>query len=527
MKLLLTSVFKPFGVTDKYGRKESKLELYHNQVTREQGIFSIRSNHLFRSLGLYLIAENIEVPAVILDFPSIKRFIKEIKKGYENVGITFIAPNFIKAKKMAELVRRYSPESRIILGGHGAMIPDIEKLIDCDHVASGEGVEWMRNYFGEDINKPINHPIIQTKGKRTLLGISKTKNSGFLLPGNGCPLGCKFCSTSHLFNKKYVPFLKTGKEVYDVAERFEKAFGSTSFIVYDENFALQKERMLEFNDLMVKNNKEWEFDVFSSANAILDIGLENFVRMNIKRVWIGVESKLYSYAKNKNIDMAGLIGSLQDYGIPVLASMILVEEFHTKQNIWEDIDYALSLYPDFIQFMLLAPLPQTGLYLDLKKQGRILDDIPYEDWHGQDKIWFRHPAFTPEESGELLKRAFKKDYHTLGPSLLRIYRTKLRGFKNLKNSSDPWLRKRSETLASACKTSYPFLSAVATMAPVKNVRDLARRTMEEYKSEFGPVTRKQRLGELYINARGRYTSFKHALMGDVEQHKTIYTKYRL
>ena len=43
-KLLLTSVFGPFGVDDAYGRKENPMELMHNQVTREQGLFS----HPFR-----------------------------------------------------------------------------------------------------------------------------------------------------------------------------------------------------------------------------------------------------------------------------------------------------------------------------------------------------------------------------------------------------------------------------------------------------------------------------------------------
>ena len=407
------------------------------------------------------------------------------------------------------------------------MIPDIERLISCDHVARGEGIQWMRTYFGEDVNSPIRHPVIPTRGTRTLLGVRRTTNSGFLLPGNGCPLGCKFCTTSHLFNKKYVPFLRTGKEVYDVAERFEKEFGVKSFIVFDENFSLQKERMLELNELMAKNDKKWEFDVFSSANAIRDIGVENFARMNIKRVWIGVESKLHCYDKNRNIDMADLVGSLQNYGIAVLVSMILAEDFHTKENVWEDIDYALGLNPDLIQFTLLSPLPQTTLYQDLKKQGRILDHIPYEDYHGQTRIWFSHPAFSPEESGKLLRSAFVKDYHTLGPSTLRIYRTKLRGYKHLKNSPDPWFRRRSDALAEECKSSYPFLSAVATMAPVKNVRDLARRTMDEYRSEFGPVTGKQRVKELYINAKARFTSLKYALLGDVEQHQTIYTEYRI
>lgn len=45
MKLLLSSVFGPYGLDNEYGEKENKMELFHNQVTREQGILSYRFNH--------------------------------------------------------------------------------------------------------------------------------------------------------------------------------------------------------------------------------------------------------------------------------------------------------------------------------------------------------------------------------------------------------------------------------------------------------------------------------------------------
>jgi len=127
VKLLLTSVFGPFAVDDDYGRKENRMELFHNQVTREQGVFSYRFNH--HSFGLYLMAENVEVPATVLDFPSIDEFRQELRKGYDYVGISFIVPNAAKAQKMAEIVREESPGTKIILGGHGVSIPDIERRI--------------------------------------------------------------------------------------------------------------------------------------------------------------------------------------------------------------------------------------------------------------------------------------------------------------------------------------------------------------------------------------------------------------
>lgn len=79
MTLLLTSVFGPYGVDDDYGEKENKMELFHNQVTREQGIFSYRFNH--GSQGLYFLAENVDMPTAVLDFPPSSVFRKELQKG--------------------------------------------------------------------------------------------------------------------------------------------------------------------------------------------------------------------------------------------------------------------------------------------------------------------------------------------------------------------------------------------------------------------------------------------------------------
>ena len=51
-RILLTSVFGPYAQDDEYGsRTINPMELYHNQVTRVQGAFSLRMFH--RSLALH------------------------------------------------------------------------------------------------------------------------------------------------------------------------------------------------------------------------------------------------------------------------------------------------------------------------------------------------------------------------------------------------------------------------------------------------------------------------------------------
>ena len=69
VKVLLASVFGPYAQDDEYGsRLINPMELYHNQVTRVEGPFSLRMFH--RSWGLMLIQANIAAPCTLLDFPT-------------------------------------------------------------------------------------------------------------------------------------------------------------------------------------------------------------------------------------------------------------------------------------------------------------------------------------------------------------------------------------------------------------------------------------------------------------------------
>lgn len=525
VKILFTSVFKPYGIDDKYNRKANRMELFHNQITREQGIFSLRRNH--RSFNLYLLAENINVPSTVLDFPSLECFIKEIKKGYEYIGISFITSNFGKTKKMTELIRQYAPRTKIILGGHGTQIPNIEKLIDCDHVVKGEGISWLRRFFGEPVDAPIKHPLLPSADNQSFMGIPMRCESMVLLPGVGCHNRCRFCSTTHFFKFKYTPFLKTARDLFAIMEKAEKEQNIKNFSVMDENFLKSKERAVTLLKLMKLNNKHYTFDIFSSAETIIDLGVKFLFELGVRFIWIGVESKREDYAKNKGIDMKKLFAELRNHGISILASTILFQEHHTKENIWEDVDYTLDLRPALTQFMQLGPLPQTTLYKEYSNKGLLHEDIPYEEWHGQHRIWFRHPHFTLQESETYLRDAFQKDYQELGPSALRIFATAMNGYKHTqKYQDDPWLKMRNEQLRQLCGNYYPLLSVIKPYLPNAKIKCLVESLAEEYREVFGLKTLPQKLIVLGASLCALLESLKLKHFGDVRQPKTIYTKYR-
>ena len=77
-KILLTTVCGPFGKDTDDCTRHVMPELFHAQVTRAQGVFSLRATYI--SYGLEYIAKNISTPSVVLQYPTMKQFEKELKK---------------------------------------------------------------------------------------------------------------------------------------------------------------------------------------------------------------------------------------------------------------------------------------------------------------------------------------------------------------------------------------------------------------------------------------------------------------
>ncbi len=523
-KILLSSVFGPYGVDDQYGRKENIMELFHNQVTREQGLFSLRFQH--HSFGLYMMADNLKADVTVLDFPSQRRFAREIKKNYDYVGISFIVPNFEKAKRMTQLVREKSPDSKIVLGGHGTRIENIEKIIEHDHICKGEGIRFFRKLLGQNVNEKINHPIIPAAFNQRIMGIPISNSSAVLMPGVGCPNGCRFCCTSHFFNKEYFPFLKTGKELYEVCQRGEEEQGFNEFFIMDENFLKHEQRVREFAGELERNQKHYQFSIFSSAEAILKVGVDFVARLGVTFLWLGMEGKRSGYEKNKGINLKKLVKELRDAGISVLGSIILFSEEHDKKTIEKDVDFVIDAAPDFIQFMQLGPLPGTALYKDFDKRGILRKDIPFEQWHGQHKVWFDHPHFSREESRVYIQKAFQKAWDKLGSSLLRITETNYLGYINTKNSTDSALKMRNKYFEKTCRYYFPILDSICRKAHNEFEKDYACRVKKLFEKEFGAPTLKQKILEYGVRVISTLEAARIVTTGNMRQPKTMVSKFK-
>ena len=447
-RILLSSVFGPYAQDDEFGsRSINPMELYHNQVTRAQGGFSLRMFH--RSWGIMMIQANVSAPCSVLDFPTRKAFARELTKNhYDIVGISSIIVNVGKVREMCRMVRELSPDSTIVVGGHVAAIPGLEAMIDADHIVRGEGISWMRRYLGEDEHAPIRHPAIVSGLETRVMGIRLPNRKGgtaaTIIPSVGCPMGCNFCTTSSFFGGKgkFVNFYETGDELFDVMCGIEAELKVHSFFVMDENFLLHRTRALRLLERMKEAGKSWELSIFASANAIQKYTMLELVELGVSWVWMGLESPQSSYGKLQGTDIGQLTRELRRHGIRVQGSTIIGLEHHTPDNIAGEIESAVAYQTDFHQFMLYTPVPGTPLYQEMSDQGRLLADVDPADIHGQFKFNFRHAAISREDSKRFLDWAFWRDFEHNGPSLYRMCQTMLMGWQRYKDYPDPRVRER-------------------------------------------------------------------------------------
>ena len=457
-RVLLSSVFKPFAQNDEFGsRAINPVELYHNQVTREQGPFSLRMFH--RSWNLMLLQRNISAPCTVLDFPTRERFIRElVDHHYDVVGLTGIIVNVGKIREMCRLVRAHSPASTIVVGGHVTAIPGIESMIDADHIVKGEGVRWLQEFLGEDAERPIAHPVIPSSFGFQMMGLPMPRSNpaATIITSVGCPMGCNFCTTSEFFGGKgkFVNFMARGREVYEAMCHAERSMGAAAFFIMDENFLLFQKRALELLDLMKRNGKSWSLYVFSSANAIRKYDPRVLVELGIEWIWLGLESSGNTYQKLKGTDTLALTRELQAHGIRVLGSTIIGLEHHTPDNIDDVIDHAVAHDTVFHQFMLYTPMPGTPLHREVGAEGRLLDGVNLADIHGQYKFNFRHAAISRDDSKVFLDRAFTRDFAVNGPSLYRLMANMMTGWRRYGRDGDARVAERMCREASRLRSGY-------------------------------------------------------------------------
>jgi haloalkane dehalogenase len=525
-KILLTSVCRPIG-PEQGDAPSVGYELLYRQVTRAQGIFSPRTVNVHFALDY--IAENLDAPTVVLQYPSKRELIKELKKGYDYVGVSFLMAVMHKMKETVALIRKYAPQSQIVLGGYGTVLKDEVLKPYADHICREEGVAYFRRLLGEpEIPMPYKHPLMVSWLK--VFGW-KVSGTGKIFAGLGCPNGCDFCCTSHFFSRKHIKLLPTGRDIFAVVERYLAQDPSLVFLILDEDFLLNKKRALEFRECVIRSGKRLSIFAFSSIKAISQYKVEEILEMGIDGFWIGYEGTRSNYAKQQGRPVGEILAEFREHGITVLTSMIVGFDYQNREVVAQELEGLMKLKPSLAQFLIYGPVPSTPFYERIIKENLLQDvytsdrDLFYRRADGF-RTMIKHPTLSPAEIEDIQRWCFDQDFQRLGPSIYRVLESRLLGYLKLRDSSNEQLRLKAEYYANELRYAYPVFLAGRLLGPNAAIRKWIGGLEQRIHDELGRPTLGQRVKSAMAVASALWTGF--TLRFNLFQHPRLQrTAYRL
>ncbi len=456
LRVLMSSVCQPFGV--KYGDGLGTSYEGTHQIMWAQGIFRTRATTT--QWGIDFIAHNLQAPTTTLHYPTMARFIAEIRKGYDYIGIAFVATTKHKMIPMVEAIRRYAPQTKVVLGGYGTALSDDEIGIEVDHICRGEGVAFMRDLLGEPVDRPIDQPYIKQQTKLFTMNLGGPV--GYVFAGLGCPHGCDFCATSHYFKRRHIRFLPDGRSILHAIERLRASDPDmVDFWISDEDFLLNQKRGRGFLEAIRESDQPpLAISAFSSVKALSQYHPSELVEMGIDWVWVGYEGQRAGYAKMNGRPYDELFADLRAHGISVLASMIIGFDYQTPEIIEQEFEDLIALRPTMSQFLIYGPAHGTPLYERMEAEGRLNADA-FADASKLDgfSLTFAHPHISKEEMEALQKELYHKEFQRLGPSIFRCADTYLEGSIRLADHPAPRVRAKAKAYADIARRARMVIPA--------------------------------------------------------------------
>ena len=375
-KILLTSVLRPFSGPGEGASVGA--ELFHAQVTRAQGIFSFRQ--VIRCWSIDYIAHNLKAPCVVLHYPSEKEFVRELTSGaYDYVGINFVVATFHKVRRMVQLIRRHAPGAKVVLGGYGTVLPQELLAPFADHVCREEGITFMRRLLGEPVDQPIEHPYAPIPTVRAY-SFQRPQLVGHLTAGLGCPNGCDFCCTSHFFKRKYVSYLKTGRELFEALHAVERQARDrgeklSGFIMIDEDFFLHERRAREYLECVRASKVATPALMgFGSVRGLSKFTADEIAEMGFDAIWTAFEGTESGYGKLRGKPLEELYASLKSRGISLLSSMIIGFPYQDQAQVKKEFGSLMALEPSMTQVLIYFAFPGTPFHAQVVKEGRYLPE---------------------------------------------------------------------------------------------------------------------------------------------------------
>jgi len=363
------------------------------------------------------------------------------KENPDIVGMNSTAHTFIDAMSATEKIKNAIPNAKIVLGGYQATF-NAEKILRSykfvDYVIKGEGeksfLELIKNLSKKkDMKKVKGISYIAKKfvsndsdiikdldalpfPDRTLVEKNDYKHYWnnirltfgkftTVLTSRGCPYNCRYCSCSAFTNRLY-----RERSIDSVIDELEEIYsqGYKTCIVVDDNFTMNKERVIKICEEMRKRRIDLELHCEGRVNSASQHMLRAMKKAGFSTIYFGIESGsqkvLDYYRKGTTVEqIRNAVDNAKKVRMNIIGSFILGAPVERKEDIMHTLKFASSLRLHGTQFNILDLSPGTELWSEFERNGKIRKN----DWKSNHRIYEYSNNLSKEYLNQAVNRGYK------------------------------------------------------------------------------------------------------------------------
>jgi len=403
----------------------------------------------------------IDCPPENVSQEELSRRVKEIQP--DMVAMSIMTFNLLDALHTARILKKDHPHLKVCLGGPHVNLYPKETLHqpEIDYVVFGEGEKifshliqalesggtlksikglgWKEN--SEEHINPAETELLDLNElpfpARHLVDVSSYKHiigegrQFFTIQATrGCPAACSFCDI-----RKTKFRVRSPESVVNEIEQLVE-MGVDDLFFVDDTITIDKKNILEICDLIIKRNIKIHFKISARVDTINKEVIAALKKAGCYRIHYGIESASPKHLKYlqkgqtpEKIERACKM--TRDAGVGFFAYMMIGIPHETKEEMFETVDFAKKLKPDYAQFSICTPYPKVELYYQMLQEGIVPEDYwqefaenPSADF----KIKFWNKDFSEEELRDLQDECHARFYRS--PTYLMKQVTKLRSWSD-------------------------------------------------------------------------------------------------
>lgn len=205
-----------------------------------------------------------------------------------------------------------------------------------------------------------------------------------ILTSRSCPMHCNFCSMHLVHGKqiRYRPVRDCAEEIFYLHDKY----GANFFSIMDDNFTLNKKRVLELADLIVARNirinmdtpngisvKFFDADIYQALKAMGLVQINFAIESGSERMRNAIMGKKLTYEQIQRV--FEIVKS--DESVYVKASFIVGMPEETVESLEESFTLMKELAIDDVGVQYAIPFPGTRLYDQVARDNLLI--VPETD----------------------------------------------------------------------------------------------------------------------------------------------------